>query len=44
MSPTVTCSQFRERFTDALTGNREGIALVWLFTGPKQEEFEVPGV
>jgi hypothetical protein len=44
MSPTVTCSQFRERFTDALTGNREGIALVWLFTGPKQEKFEVPHI
>jgi hypothetical protein len=44
MSPTVTCGEFRERFTDALIGNREGIALVWLFTGPKQEKFEVPGI
>src|SRR5262245_29131728 len=44
MAPTVSCSQFRERFTDALSGNREGIALVWLFTGPKQEKFEVPKI
>jgi hypothetical protein len=44
MPPTVTCSQFRERFIDALTGNREGIALAWLFTGPKQEKFAVPGI
>jgi hypothetical protein len=44
MFPTVTCSQFRERFTDALSGNKEAIALAWLFTGPKQEKFEVPGI
>jgi hypothetical protein len=44
MVPTVSCSQFRERFTDVLTGNREGIALGWLFTGPKREKFEVPNI
>jgi hypothetical protein len=44
MAPTVSCSQFRQRFTDTLTGNREGIALYLLFTGPKQEKFDVPGI
>ncbi len=41
MSPTVTCSQFRDRFTEALSGNREGIVLADLFTGPKHENFDV---
>ncbi|MGY3582055.1 hypothetical protein ACVIGB_001022 [Bradyrhizobium sp. USDA 4341] len=44
MAPTVSCEQFRERFMDALLGNREGIALAGLFTGSKQEKLDVPGV
>jgi hypothetical protein len=44
MPPTITCDQFRERFTDALIGNREGIALFELFTGPKKEKFDVSGI
>lgn len=44
MSPTITCDQFRDRFTEALQGNREGIALADLFTGSKQEKFDVTGI
>lgn len=44
MPPTVSCSQFRERFTDALSGNSEGIWLSLLFTGPREEKFEVPDI
>lgn len=44
LPPTITCNQFRERFTEALMGNREGIALSDLFTGPKKEKFEVSGI
>jgi hypothetical protein len=44
LPPTITCDQFRERFADALLGNREGIAGFELFTGPKEEKFEVPGI
>lgn len=44
VTPTIKCDDFRERFTDALVGNREGIGLADLFTGPKKEKFEVPGI
>jgi hypothetical protein len=44
MKPTVTCAQFRQRFTDALLGDREGITLSALFTGTKQEKLDVPGI
>jgi hypothetical protein len=44
MTPTVSCAHFRQRFTDALIGNREGIALAGLFSGAKQEKLDVPGV
>ncbi|WP_426611409.1 hypothetical protein [Bradyrhizobium sp. McL0616] len=44
LAPTISCDQFRERLRDALLGNREGIALVDLFTGPKKEKFEVSGI
>ncbi|GIQ76210.1 hypothetical protein [Bradyrhizobium sp. RD5-C2] len=42
--PTITCDQFRERFTDALIGNGEGVSLASLFTGAKRQKFDVPGI
>ncbi|WP_027567555.1 hypothetical protein [Bradyrhizobium sp. URHA0013] len=44
LAPTIKCDEFRERFTEALMGNRDGIWLSDLFTGPKREKFEVPGI
>ena len=44
LTPTAKCDEFRERFTEALMGNREGIWLSDLFTGPKKEKFGVPGI